>query len=86
MLVQGVSGDEFALGFFGYAYYETNKDKLRAVPIDDGKDDNGAGPIEPSPDIDSHGTVPPAVAAGLHLCQREEPRRVRRCSSSWTSI
>jgi phosphate transport system substrate-binding protein len=50
MLVQGVSGDEFALGFFGYAYYETNKDKLRAVPIDDEKDDNGKGPIEPTPD------------------------------------
>jgi phosphate transport system substrate-binding protein len=50
MLVQGVSGDEYALGFFGYAYYETNKDKLRAVPIDDEKPDNGAGAIEPTPD------------------------------------
>jgi phosphate transport system substrate-binding protein len=50
MLVQGVSGDEFALGFFGYAYYETNKDKLRAVLIDDEKPENGAGAIEPTPD------------------------------------
>jgi phosphate transport system substrate-binding protein len=50
MLVQGVAGDEHALGFFGYAYYETNKDKLRVVSIDDEKDDNGKGPIEPTPD------------------------------------
>ena len=32
-LVTGVSGDEDALGYFGYAYYTANKDKLRAVPI-----------------------------------------------------
>lgn len=33
MLVQGVSGDAGALGYFGFAYYESNKAKLRAVPI-----------------------------------------------------
>jgi phosphate transport system substrate-binding protein len=33
VLVQGVSRDVNALGFFGYAYYEENKDKLKAVPI-----------------------------------------------------
>ncbi len=33
VLVQGVSRDANALGFFGYAYYEENKDKLRSVPI-----------------------------------------------------
>jgi phosphate transport system substrate-binding protein len=33
VLVQGVSGDKHALGYFGYAYYIENKDKLRAVPI-----------------------------------------------------
>ena len=48
VLVQGVAGDKFALGFFGLAYYEENKAKLKAVPVDDGKDDNGAGAIAPS--------------------------------------
>ena len=48
VLVQGVSTDKNALGFFGYAYYEENKDKLKAVPVDDLKDDNGKGPILPS--------------------------------------
>jgi phosphate transport system substrate-binding protein len=33
VLVQGVSRDANALGFFGFAYYVENKDKLRAVPI-----------------------------------------------------
>lgn len=33
VLVQGVSGDAYALGFFGFAYYEKNKDKLKIVPV-----------------------------------------------------
>jgi phosphate transport system substrate-binding protein len=33
VLVQGVSRDNNALGFFGFAYYEENKGKLKAVPI-----------------------------------------------------
>ncbi len=44
MLVQGVSADEGALGFFGLAYYEENKGKLKALPVDDEKDGNGTGP------------------------------------------
>lgn len=33
MLVQGIAGDKNALGFFGLAYYEENKNKLKLVPI-----------------------------------------------------
>lgn len=33
VLVQGVSQDRFAMGYFGLAYYTENKDKLRAVAI-----------------------------------------------------
>src|SRR5690606_15646319 len=43
ILVQGVRNDEYALGYFGYAYYISNTDSLKAVPIDGGK-----GPIEPT--------------------------------------
>ena len=32
-LVQGVSGEKGALGYFGYAYYIANKDKIKVVPI-----------------------------------------------------
>ncbi|NUP90418.1 MAG: PstS family phosphate ABC transporter substrate-binding protein [Candidatus Sumerlaeia bacterium] len=53
-LVQGVAGDPNALGFFGYAYYERNTDKVRVVPID-----GGAGPVTPSPETISDGTYQP---------------------------
>jgi len=43
VLVQGVSSDVNALGFFGFAYYEENKDKLKLVAVD-----NGNGPVLPS--------------------------------------
>jgi len=33
VLVQGVATDVGALGYFGYAYYEANAKRLRAVPI-----------------------------------------------------
>ena len=33
VLVQGVSRDAGALGYFGFAYYVENKDKLKAVPV-----------------------------------------------------
>jgi len=33
VLVQGVSRDQNAIGYFGYAYYAENQGKLRAVPI-----------------------------------------------------
>ena len=36
VLVLGVSGDGGALGYFGYAYYEQNEDKLKALEIDGG--------------------------------------------------
>src|SRR5687767_12641721 len=45
VLVQGVSRDVNALGFFGYAYFDENKDKLKAVPIS-WKD--GDKPVAPS--------------------------------------
>ncbi|MBK1679347.1 PstS family phosphate ABC transporter substrate-binding protein [Rhodocyclus tenuis] len=33
VLVQGVARDVGGLGFFGFAYYEENRDKLKSVPI-----------------------------------------------------
>jgi phosphate transport system substrate-binding protein len=59
VLVQGVSGDVNALGFFGLAYYDENKDKLKLVPIEDGNDDNGKGPIAPDPTTVADGTYQP---------------------------
>jgi phosphate transport system substrate-binding protein len=36
-LVTGISGDKYAIGFFGYNYYIENADKLNIVAIDAGK-------------------------------------------------
>lgn len=33
VVVQGVASDKGSLGYFGFAYYEENQDKLKAVPI-----------------------------------------------------
>lgn len=59
VLVQGVATDELALGFFGYAYYEENRDRLKLAAIDDGDETNGAGPIYPSPESVRDGTYRP---------------------------
>ncbi|MEM9271703.1 MAG: PstS family phosphate ABC transporter substrate-binding protein [Cyanobacteria bacterium P01_F01_bin.143] len=42
-LVQKVSQDPNALGYFGLAYYEQHKEKIKAIAID-----NGNGPVLPS--------------------------------------
>lgn len=59
VLVQGVAMDRLALGFFGYAYYAENQSKLKLVAIDDEKDDNGKGPVAPSPSSVIDGTYSP---------------------------
>ncbi|PSO48338.1 MAG: protein sphX [Cyanobacteria bacterium SW_9_44_58] len=37
VLVQGVASNENALGYFGYAYYVENKDRLKLLGVDNGK-------------------------------------------------
>ena len=54
VLVQGVSTDKFGLGFFGLAYYEENKDKLKLVGVD-----NGSGIVQPTLETVSNGTYAP---------------------------
>lgn len=54
VLVQGISGDENALGFFGYAYYIENQDNLKIVPIDEGN-----GPVAPTAQSINDGTYSP---------------------------
>ena len=37
VLVQGIGGDRNALGYFGFAYYTENRDKVKVVAIDAGE-------------------------------------------------
>src|SRR5688500_16727725 len=55
VLVQGIANDELALGFVPYAYFEGNHDKLKLVPVDDGK----GSAILPSPQTIEDGTYKP---------------------------
>lgn len=43
VLVQGVEGDKGGLGYFGFSYFEQNKDKLNLVGVD-----GGDGCVKPS--------------------------------------
>ncbi|GAB4355750.1 MAG: PstS family phosphate ABC transporter substrate-binding protein [Immundisolibacter sp.] len=56
VIVQFVSRDKGALGYFGLAYYEENKDKLKAVPI---KADANAPAVMPSVETVNNGTYTP---------------------------
>jgi phosphate transport system substrate-binding protein len=54
ILVQGVSGDEGGLGYFGFSYYEQNQDKLNLVGVD-----GGDGCVEPSIEAIQDGSYTP---------------------------
>ena len=36
VLVSGIAGDKYALGYFGYAFYKENQDKLKLIAVDAG--------------------------------------------------
>jgi phosphate transport system substrate-binding protein len=54
VIVQGVSGDKGALGYFGFSYYDQNQDQLKAVEID-----GGEGCVAPSVETAQDGTYKP---------------------------
>lgn len=53
-LVRGISGDLNSLGYFGYAYFVANQDKLKLVAVD-----GGSGPVLPTPMTINNGTYAP---------------------------
>jgi phosphate transport system substrate-binding protein len=54
VLVQGIEGDKYALGFFGLAYYEESKDKLTLIGVHNGKE-----VVKPTRETVSNGTYSP---------------------------
>ena len=78
VLVQGVAGDRNALGYFGFAYYEENQDRLKLIAVDP---EDGRGPIYPSPETIA------AAATSLFPGRSSSTPNHRRCSvkKSWTS-
>ena len=54
VLVQGVAGDRYALGYFGYAYYTENQTRVKAVQVD-----SGEGCVAPTPETVASGAYKP---------------------------
>jgi len=54
IIVQGVAADADGLGFFGYAYYQENQNKLKLVEID-----SGQGCIAPGPETIANNSYQP---------------------------
>ncbi len=71
VLVQGVSGDPNALGFFGYAYYAGNAERLKLVAIDDEDPGTHDGPVRPSADTIQDGTYQPLTRPLFIYANRE---------------
>ena len=56
VLVQGVAGDVNAIGYFGYAYYAENQNKLKALPI---VEKDGKPAVSPSEQTVLNGSYQP---------------------------
>ncbi len=54
VLVQGINGEAGAVGYFGFAYFINNQDRIRAVPIDP-----GAGAVRPTIETIESGAYAP---------------------------
>ncbi|WP_256393944.1 PstS family phosphate ABC transporter substrate-binding protein [Natronoarchaeum rubrum] len=67
-LIQGVQGAPYTIGYFGYAYYDQNRDSLKALSID-----AGDGCVEPSLDNAQSGDYPLARPLYIYV-NREELR------------
>lgn len=69
-LVQGVAGDAGSLGYFGYSYYESNKDKLKLVAVD-----GGDGPVKPSLEVVRAGQYRPLARPLFIYVNKEAAKR-----------
>ena len=54
VLVQGIAGGKYSLGYFGFAYYQENQDKLKLVAVD-----SGNGCVQPTSETIENGSYSP---------------------------
>jgi phosphate transport system substrate-binding protein len=79
VLVKGVAGDKGSLGYFGFAYYVENKDKLKVVPIKQGN----KKPVAPTMTTINNGSYAPLsrpifIYVNLQSAKRPEVREFIR--------
>jgi len=68
VLVQGVEGSPYAVGFFGYAYYQENKDKLNVLAI------NGVAPSAETVNKATYPLARPLFLYSTAKIMREKPQ------------
>jgi len=75
VLVQGVEGDRYSLGYFGFAYYWENQSRMRAMAVD-----NGGGCVTPTDETINTGEYAPLsrplfIYVNMASLERPEVRR-----------
>jgi phosphate binding protein len=68
VLVQGIEGSPYAIGYFGYAYYNANKGKLKAVRI------NGVEPTEETAESNEYPISRPLYIYSAKNILQEKPQ------------
>jgi phosphate transport system substrate-binding protein len=68
VLVQGVEGSPYAIGFFGFAYYQENKDKLNVLSI------NGVAPSAETVNKATYPLARPLFLYSSAKIMREKPQ------------
>jgi phosphate binding protein len=68
VLVQGVEGSPYAIGYFGYAYYNANKSKLKALSID------GVEPTEETAESNAYPISRPLFIYSATSILQEKPQ------------
>ena len=69
VVVQGVSGSEGGLGYFGLSYVEQNTDKVKALEVD-----GGDGCVAPSTETVQDGTYTPLSRPLFIYAERRRPQ------------
>lgn len=68
VLVQGIEGSEFAIGYFGYAYYQENADRLNILSVD------GVAPTEETAESGEYPLARPLFIYSDAQIMREKPQ------------
>ena len=65
VLVQGIAGGKYSLGYFGFAYYQENQDKLNLVAVD-----SGNGCVLPTSETYRKRNLFASLTPAVHLCEQ----------------
>lgn len=70
-LVQGIAGDPGALGYFGYSYYEANKNKLKLLAVENARGQR----VKPSLEVIRSGAYKPLSRPMFIYVNKDAARR-----------